>query len=186
MTDNEYIEIRHKALLFAATVALKCFLMSVVASAVFCGGIDPDTLFRHCYNNVAYVGASVAAIAVMGSIFGYYVVRLKSFDKIFARMIKADFIVTAMYFGAAFTLPAVIASKVMIWLFGVWILGMLLAPFDTERTVLKKITEYGSIVVLGILLGIQFFPRFEDIQQSSTLGILVSSILSIFGSGRQK
>lgn len=186
MEDNEYIEIRHKALLFAATVALKCFLMSVVATAVFCGGINPDTLFRHCYNNVAYVGGSIAAIAVMGSIFGYYVVRLKSFDKIFARMIKADFIVTAMFFGAAFTEPAVIASKVMIWLFGIWILGMLLAPFDTERTVLKKITEYGSIIVLGILLGIQFFPKLEDIQQSSTLGILVSSILSIFGSGRHK
>jgi hypothetical protein len=71
----------------------------------------------------------------MGSIFGYSVVRLKSFDKIFARMIKADFIVTAIFFGAAFTVPAVIASKVMIWLFGIWILGMLLAPFDTKRTV---------------------------------------------------
>jgi hypothetical protein len=35
-------------------------------------------------------------------------------------------------------------------------------------------------------LGIQFLPQFEDIQQSSTLGILVSSILSIFGSGRHK
>jgi hypothetical protein len=91
-----------------------------------------------------------------------------------------------MFFGAAFTAPTVVASKVMIWLFGIWVLGMLLAPFDSERTVLKKITEYGSIVALGILLGIQFLPQFEDIQQSSTLGILVSSILSIFGSGRHK
>lgn len=186
MTANEHIEIKHKAILFAATVSLKCFLMAVVASAVFCGGIGPDSLFRHCYNNVAYVGGSVAAIAVMGSIFGYYVIRLKSFDKIFARMIKADFIITAMFFGAAFTAPTVVASKVMVWLFGIWVLGMLLAPFDSERTVLKKITEYGSIVALGILLGIQFLPQFEDIQQSSTLGILVSSILSIFGSGRHK
>jgi hypothetical protein len=63
---------------------------------------------------------------------------------------------------------------------------MLLAPFDTERTVLKKITEYGSIIALGILLRIQFFHRLEDIQQSSTLGLLVSSILAIFGSGRNK
>jgi hypothetical protein len=74
----------------------------------------------------------------------------------------------------------------MIWLFGIWTLGMLLAPFDTERIVLKKITEYGSIIALGILLGIQFFPRLEDIQQSSTLGLFVSSILAIFGSGRHK
>lgn len=186
MTGYEYVELRHKALLFSASVALKCFLMAAVASEVFCGGIDPNTLFRHCYSNVAYVGASVGAIALMGSVFGYYVVRLKSFDSIFARVIKADFIVTAMYFGAAFIGPATISSKVMIWLFGIWILGMLLAPFDKERTVLKKITEYGSIIALGIILAIEFFPRFEDLQQSSTLGMLVSSILSIFGSGRQR
>jgi hypothetical protein len=101
-------------------------------------------------------------------------------------MIKADFIVTAMYFGAAFTAPAVIWSKVMIWLFGIWILGMLLAPFDSDRTILKKITEYGSIIALGVLLAIQFFPFLEDIQQSSTLGMMVSSILTVFGSGRHK
>lgn len=87
---------------------------------------------------------------------------------------KADFIVTAMYFGAAFISPLTVSNKVMIWLFGIWILGILLAPFDKERTLLKKIIEYG------------FLPRFEDFQQSSTLGMLVSSILSIFGSGRQK
>lgn len=63
---------------------------------------------------------------------------------------------------------------------------MLLAPFDTQRTVLKKITEYTSILALGILLGIQFLSRFEGIQQTSTLGILVSSILSIFGLDRHK
>ena len=160
--------------------------MAVVASSVFCGGIDPNTLFQNCYNNVAYVGASVGAIAVMGLVFGYYIVRLKSFDSIFARVMKADFIVTAMYFGAAFISPATISSKVMIWLFGIWILGMLLAPIDKQRTLLKKITEYGSIIALGIILAIEFIPRFEDFQQSSTLGMLVSSILSIFGSGRQK
>jgi hypothetical protein len=46
---------------------------------------------------VAYVGASVVAVAIMGIIFGYYVVHLKSFDRIFARMMKADFIVTVMF-----------------------------------------------------------------------------------------
>lgn len=186
MTGNESIEIKHKALLFSATVAIKCFLMAIVSSAVFCKGIGPDVLFRHCYDNVAYVGGSVAAVAVMGIIFGYYVIRLKSFDRIFARMIKADFIVTAMFFGAAFAAPAVISSKVMIWLFGIWILGMLLAPFDSDRTVLKKITEYGSIMALGVLLAIPFFPFSESIKQSSTLGMLVSSILTVFGSGRHK
>lgn len=118
MTTNEQIEIKHKAILFAATASLKCFPMSVAARAVFCGGTYPDSLFRYCYNNVACIGGSiVAVIAVMDSVLGYYVVRLKSFDKIFARMIKADFIITAMFFGAAFTAPAVMASKVMIWLF---------------------------------------------------------------------
>jgi hypothetical protein len=186
LIGNESIELKHKALLFSASVALKCFLMAIVSSAVFCKGINPDALFRHCYDNVAYVGGSVAAEAVMGIIFGYYVVRLKSFDRIFARMIKADFIVTAMYLGAAFAAPEVISSKVMIWLFGIWILGMLLAPFDTDKTILKKITEYGSIIALGVLLAIQFFPISQSIQQSSTLGMLVSSILTVFGSGRHK
>jgi hypothetical protein len=186
LSDYEYIEIRHKALLFSASVGLKCFLMAVVASSIFCGGINPNSLFRNCYNNVAYVGASVAAIAVMGLVFGYYVVRLKSFDSIFARVMKADYIVTAMYFGAAFISPATVSNKVMIWLFGIWILGMLLAPIDKQRTKLKKITEYGSIIALGIILAIEFIPRLEEVQQSSTLGMLVSSILSIFGSGRQK
>jgi hypothetical protein len=160
--------------------------MPAVASAVFCGGIDPNTLFRNCYNNVAYVGASVAAIAVMGSVFGYSIVLLKSFDSIFAKVIKADFIVTAMYFGAAFISPATVSGKVMIWLVGIWILGMLLAPFDKERTLLKKYYRIWVDIALGIILAIEFLPRFEDFQESSTLGMLVSSILSIFGSGRQK
>jgi len=160
--------------------------MAVVASSVFCGGIDPNTLFRYCYNKVAYVGASVGAIAVMGSVFGYYIVCLKSFDSIFAKVVKADFIVTAMYFGTAFISPVTVSNKVMIWLFEIWILDMLLAPFNKERTLLKKIPEYGSIIALVIILAIEFFPRFEDFQQSWTLGMWVSSILSLFGSGRQK
>ena len=35
MPNYEYIQIRHKALLFSASVGLKCFLMAVVASSVF-------------------------------------------------------------------------------------------------------------------------------------------------------
>lgn len=41
-----------------------------------------------------------------------------------------DFIVTAMYFAASFSATAAIASKVMIWLYGIWMFGILLAPFD--------------------------------------------------------
>lgn len=48
---------------------------------------------------MAYVGGSVAAVAIMGIIFGYYVVHLKSFDRIFVRKTKADFIVTVMFFA---------------------------------------------------------------------------------------
>jgi hypothetical protein len=186
LTKYEHVDLGHKALLFSASVGLKCFLMAIVASAVFCGGIDPNNLFRNCYNNVAYVGASVGAIAVMGIVFGYYIIRLKPFDSIFAKVIKADFIVTAMYFGAAFIAPATISGRVMIWLFGIWILGILLAPFDKERTRLKKIIEYGAIIALGIILAIELMPRFEVFQQSSTLGMLLSSIFSVFGAGRQK
>lgn len=120
----------------------------------------------------------------MGTVFGYYIIRIKTFEDIFAKMMKADFVVTAMYFGAAFTAPSFIASKVMIWLFGIWILGMLLAPFNKEKTLLKKITEYGALVGLGILLTAHFLPSLQQYQQSFTLGMIVSSILSIFGSGR--
>ena len=49
-----------------------------------------------------------------------------------------DFMVTAMYFGVSFSAAPFIVSKVMIWLFGIWILGMLLAPFNQDRTILKK------------------------------------------------
>ena len=62
-------------------------------------------------------------------------------------MMKADFIMTAMYFGVAFSAPEMIAGKVMIWLFGIWVLGMLLAPFNREMT-----TGYvfGVIVWMGM------------------------------------
>lgn len=137
-------------------------------------------------SNIFYVGASTAAVAVMGALFGNYVVRLKSFDPIFARMMKADFIMTAMYFGVAFSAPEMIAGKVMIWLFGIWVLGMLLAPFNREMTLLKKVTEYGSLVALGALLTAHFIPAFQEYGSSYTLGMMVSSVLSMFGAGRTK
>jgi hypothetical protein len=74
----------------------------------------------------------------------------------------------------------------MIWLFGVWILGMLLAPFNKERTILKKVTEYGAMVALGILLTAHFIPILQEYESSYTIGMMVSSVLSLFGAGRDK
>lgn len=121
-----------------ASVAVKSFLMAIVATHTFCGDISPNTLFLECYDSVAYVGGSIAAVAIMGAVFGYYMIRIRAFDPIFARIMKADFIVTAMFFAVAFTAPSLVAFKVMIWLYGIWVLGMLLAPFNSEQTLLKK------------------------------------------------
>jgi hypothetical protein len=107
--------------------------MAIVSSYVFCGSINPYVLFFHCINNVPFVGVSIAAVALLGAFFGYYITKLKPFDSIFPNLMMGDFIVTAMYFGASFSAPSILASKAMIWLFGVWILGMLLAPFNKEE-----------------------------------------------------
>jgi hypothetical protein len=179
------LERQHKALLIVASVIVKVFLMVLVSTQLICGSADPRTLFS-CGGNAAYVGGSAAAVAIMGFVFGRYIVRLKSFNKIFANMMGADFIVTAMYFAVAFTAPELVAVKTMIWLFGTWILGMLLAPFNSEKTLLKKISQYGGIVALGTLFSLHFVPSFAAFGQSYTAGMMVSSILSVFGGGRQK
>jgi hypothetical protein len=187
-TPRQKIELKHKALIFMASMIAKAFLMAMVSSQVFCGSIDPRIIFIQCGANAAFMGGSVAAVALMGIIFGYYIVRLKSFNDIFARVMKADFIVTAMYLGVAFTAPEAIASRVMIWLFGMWIIGMVLAPFSKERTLFKKVTEYGSIAALGGFLALQIIPipALEVHDSSSTLGMVLSSILAAFGSGRSR
>jgi hypothetical protein len=179
------IELQHKALLFMASVIVKTFLMAIVSSNVFCKSISPAALFLECGASVTFVGASTAAVAIMGAIFGYYIIRLKSFNDIFPKVMKTDFIVTAMYFGVAFTAPSLIASKVMIWLFGMWVLGMLLAPFNKEKTILKTVTEYGSLVALGALLAAHFIPALQEYGQAYTLGMMVSSITGVFGAGRK-
>ena len=168
-----------------ASVILKTFLMATVSSNVFCESINPITLFLECGINIIFVGASTSAVAIMGTVFGYYIIRLKSFNDIFPKIMKTDFIVTAMYFGVAFTAPSLIASKVMIWLFGTWILGTLLAPFNKERTTLKIVTEYGSLVALGALLAAHFIPPLQDWGSANTLGMTVSSVTSVFGAGRK-
>lgn len=183
----EHVELSHKALLLTASVIVKTFLMAIASSYVFCGSIEPNTIFLQCgTSNIIYIGGSVAAVAIMGALFGYYVIRLKSFEHIFAKMMKADFIMTAMYFGVAFSAPEIIAGKVMIWLFGIWLLGMLLAPFNREMTLLKKVTEYGSLVALGALLTAHFIPAFQEYGSSYTLGMMLSSVLGMFGAGRTK
>jgi hypothetical protein len=176
----------HKALLILASVVVKSFLMSIVSSYVFCGSINAYILFFHCIDYVPFVGASIAAVAIIGTLFGYYITKLKSFDSIFPNLMMGDYIVTAMYFGASFSATSIIASKVMIWLFGVWILGMLLAPFNKDRTILKKVTEYGALVALGTLLTAHFVPFLQEYESSYTVGMMVTSILSLFGAGRDK
>ncbi|HJR85836.1 MAG TPA: hypothetical protein VJ772_10785 [Nitrososphaeraceae archaeon] len=129
---------------------------------------------------------ALAAVVVIGTLFGYYVLKLKSFDSIFPNLMIGDFIITAMYFGASFSSTSGIASKVMIWLFGIWILGMLIAPFNKERTTLKKVAEYGAIIALGTLLTAHFIPFLQEYQSSYTVSMIVTSVLSLFGAGRDR
>jgi hypothetical protein len=187
-TPRQRIELKHMALVFMASMIAKAFLMAMVSSHVFCGSIDPTVVFMQCGANAAFMGGSVAAVALMGIVFGHYIVRLKSFNDIFARVMKVDFIVTAMYLGVAFISPESIATRVMMWLLGMWIIGMVLAPFSKERTLFKKVTEYGSIAALGGFLAIQIIPipALEVYDSSSELGAVLSSILAAFGGGRVK
>jgi hypothetical protein len=185
---RQKLEFQHKVLVFMASMIAKAFLMAVVASDVFCGSVDPTVVFIQCGANAAFMGGSVAAVALMGIFFGNYMVRLKSFNDIFPQVMKTDFIVTAMYLGVAFIAPDTIATRVMIWLLGMWIIGMVLAPFNKERTLFKKITEYGSIAALGGFIVIQIIPipALEGYDSSSGLGMILSSILATFGGGRTK
>jgi hypothetical protein len=63
---------------------------------------------------------------------------------------------------------------------------MLLAPFDKDRTILKKVTEYGALVALGTLLTAHFIPYLQEYQSSYTVSMMVTSILSLFGAGRDR
>jgi hypothetical protein len=185
---RQKIEIQHKALIFMASMIAKAFLMATVSSHVFCGSIDPVVLFTQCGPNAAFMGGSVAAVALMGIVFGHYIVRLKTFNDIFPQVMKTDFIVTAMYLGVAFLAPDTVAARVMIWLFGMWIIGMVLAPFSKERTLFKKITEYGGIAALGGFLAMLVIPlpELQVYDSSSGVGMIFSSILATFGGGRIK
>ena len=185
MNNEKWIlENQHKALLFVASIAVKSFLMAIVSSYIFCKSIDPNILFFHCSLNIVYVGISIGAIIVMGTIFGYYIIRIKTFDNIFANMMKSDYIITTMYFSMGFLAPAIMSTTVMIWLFGIWILGMLLAPFNKEKTILKKITQYGSLVAVGILLVATLIPQLQEYEQPFAMGAIISSLMGIFGAGR--
>jgi uncharacterized protein YunC (DUF1805 family) len=177
-SPRQKIELKHKALVFMASMIAKAFLMAMVSSHVF----------LQCGASAAFMGASVAAVALMGIVFGHYIVRLKSFNNIFPQVMKTDFVVTAMYLGVAFIAPESIATRVMIWLLGMWIIGMVLAPFSKERTLFKKITEYGSIAALGGFIALQIIPipALEGYDSSSGLGMILSSILATFGGGRTK
>ena len=86
--DKWILEPQHKALLFVANIAVKSFLMAIVSNYIFCKSIDPNILFFHCSMNIVYVGISIGAIIVMGTIFGYYIIRIKTFDNIYHITIK--------------------------------------------------------------------------------------------------
>ena len=84
MNDDIWIlETQHKALLFIASIAVKSFIMAMISSYIFCKSIIVISFF-HCSMNIVYVGISIGAIIVMGTIFGYYIIRIKSFNNIFA------------------------------------------------------------------------------------------------------
>ena len=76
------------------------------------------------------------------------------------------------------------STTIVIWLFCIWILGMLLAPFNKEKTILKKVTQYGSLVAVGILLVASLIPQLQQYGQSFAMGTIVSSLMGIFGAGR--
>ena len=92
--DKRVLEPQHKALLFIANIAVESFLMAIVSSYIFCKTIDPNIIFLHCSLNIVYLGICIGVIIVMGTIFGYYIVRIKTFDNIFANMMKSDYIVS--------------------------------------------------------------------------------------------
>jgi hypothetical protein len=86
--------------------------MAIVSSYAFCGSTDPNVLFSaKCYGNIPFVAGSTGAVATMSTLFGYYIVRLKAFDSIFARVMKTDFIITSMYFAVAFSAPSIWLQK---------------------------------------------------------------------------
>lgn len=184
MNNRLILEKQHKALLFVASIAVKSFLMAITTSYIFCKSIDPNILFLNCSMNIVYVGISIGAIVVMGTVFGYYIIRIKTFDDIFVNMMKSDYIVTTMYFSMGFLAPELMSTTIIIWLFGIWILGMLLAPFNKEKTILKKVTQYGSLVAVGILLIVSLIPQLQEYHQPFALGSIISSLMSIFGAGR--
>jgi len=83
-----------------------------------------------------------------------------------------------------FLAPVLMSTMIIVWLFGIWILGMLLAPFNKEKTILKKVTQYGSLVTVSILLVVSLIPQLQEYGQPFALGAIISSLMSIFGSGR--
>ena len=130
--------IKHYCLL--QVLQLNHFLWQQYLVTSFVKSIDPNIVFLDYSMNIVYVGLSTGTIIVMGTIFCYYIIGMKTFDNIFANMMKSDYIITRMYFSMVFLLlaPATMSTIILIWLFGIWILGMLLTPFNKEKTILKK------------------------------------------------
>ena len=64
------LERSHKVLLLLASVIVKTFLMAIVSSYVYCGSTNHNVLFFRCIENVPFVGGSIAAVAIIGILFG--------------------------------------------------------------------------------------------------------------------
>ena len=58
--------------------------------------------------------------------------------------------------------------------------------FNKEKTILKKVTQYGSLIAVGTLLFASLIPQLQEYGQSFALGAIISSLMSIFGSGRMQ
>ena len=59
------------------------------------------------------------------------------------------------------------------------------SPFNTQKPIYRKLTEYGGLISLSILMVIHFIPEIQQIQDSLSVGVLISSFLSVFGAGRE-
>ncbi len=177
------VQFEHKIMLTFASVIVKMFLMAIAASQIFCNDVNPITL-SNC-ENLGWVIGSVIWVGILGFTFMVCVVNFKAFDPIFSKVLRIDFLVTAMMFSVAYVNPTIIADKIMIWLIGIWLFAFLLTPFNKSHSPWNKIMEYGSLVSLFIMLLIHFIPDIPTVLDSLSTGIVIASFLSIFGAGRE-
>jgi len=178
------VQYEHKIMLSFASVIVKMFLMAIASGQIFCN--DPNPITLGSCENLDWVAISVGWVGILGIAFMFCVVNFKAFNPIFSKVMKIDFLVTAMIFSVAYVNPTIIADKIMIWLIGIWFFAFLLTPFNRSKSHWNKIMEYGSLVSLSIMLLIHFIPDIPTVLDSLSTGIVITSFLSIFGAGSEK